>query len=91
MVRHDFNVSIFNAVTDPDYTGQILKACQDALCLAVSSMTCYQIRDGLNVCAAVREQYPNLPIIWGGYHPGTKKTGDAEHAFNRLRKIPNHD
>jgi hypothetical protein len=69
MVRQDFNISIFNAVTDPDYTGQILDACQDALCLAVSSMTCYQIRDGLNVCAAVREQYPDLPIIWGGYHP----------------------
>ena len=69
MVRHDFNISIFNAVTDPDYTTQVLEACPGALCLAVSSMTCYQIRDGLNVCAAVREQYPDLPIIWGGYHP----------------------
>ncbi|MBC2697244.1 MAG: cobalamin B12-binding domain-containing protein [ANME-2 cluster archaeon] len=69
MVKQDFNISIVNAVTDLDYTGQIPDACQDALCFAVSSMTCYQIRDGLNVCAAVREQYPDLPIIWGGYHP----------------------
>ncbi|MCG7850231.1 MAG: B12-binding domain-containing radical SAM protein [ANME-2 cluster archaeon] len=72
MVRQDFNVRIINAVTDTDYKQQILEACQDALCLALSSMTCYQIRDGLNVCAVVKEQYPDLPIIWGGYHPSTQ-------------------
>ena len=67
MVRQDFNVRIINAVTDSDYTQQIMEACQDALCLAISSMTCYQIRDGLNVCAAVKEQYPDLPVVLGGY------------------------
>ncbi len=81
MVRQDFNIRIFNSVTDPDYTKQILEACQDALCLAVSSMTCYQIRDGLNVCAAVREQYPDLPIIWGGYHPTTQPDQTLQNPF----------
>ncbi|MDF1557393.1 MAG: hypothetical protein P1P80_04335 [ANME-2 cluster archaeon] len=68
IVRQDFNVRIINAVPDAGYNRQILEACQDALCLAVSSMTCYQIRDGLNVCAAVKERYTDLPVIWGGYH-----------------------
>lgn len=72
MVRQDFNVRIINAVTDSGYTENILEACRDALCLGVSSMTCYQIRDGVNVCSAVREQYPDLPVIWGGYHPSTQ-------------------
>ena len=46
--------------------------CEDALCFAVSSMTCYQIRDGMNISAAVKERYPDMPIIWGGYHPSTQ-------------------
>lgn len=57
MVRDDFNVKIFNAVVDSDYEKEILEACRDALCFAVSSMTCYQIRDGINVCENVKKKY----------------------------------
>src|SRR5574341_1508192 len=72
MAGSGFEVKIFNAVVDCDYKKHISAACEDALCLAVSSMTCYQIRDGINVCAAVKERYPDLPVIWGGYHPSTE-------------------
>src|SRR5659263_74510 len=72
MIRNDFDVNIINAVVDSDYRQNILDACDDALCLAVSSMTCYQIRDGIEVCKAVKEHYPALPVIWGGYHPSTE-------------------
>ena len=72
MVMDDFTVAIINAPVDANYTDLVLDACSDALCLGVSSMTCYQIRDGLNVSAAVKEQYPDLPVIWGGYHPTTQ-------------------
>ena len=71
MVKDDYNVKIVNAVVDTDYKEKIPEACKNALCLAVSSMTCYQIRDGINVCAAVKERFPSLPVIWGGYHPST--------------------
>ena len=71
MVADDYDVRILSAVVDENYTEQILAACSDALLFAVSSMTCYQIRDGLDVSAAVKEQYPELPIVWGGYHPST--------------------
>src|SRR3990172_13410534 len=72
MVRDDFDVRIFNAVVDSDYIEKIPDACKDALCLAVSSMTCYQIRDGINVSEAIKRRYPSLPVIWGGYHPSTQ-------------------
>src|SRR3990172_5533577 len=72
MVRDRFDVRIINAVVDPDYRELIIDACDNALCLAVSSMTCYQIRDGIDVCKAVKEMYPQLPVIWGGYHPSTE-------------------
>ncbi len=71
MVMNDYDVRIFNAVVDENYTEQILAACSDALLFAVSSMTCYQIRDGLDVSAAVKKQYPKLTVVWGGYHPST--------------------
>ncbi len=72
MVRENYDVSVINAVVDHDYKELVLAACANALCLGVSSMTCFQIRDGINVCAAVKERYPELPVIWGGYHPSTE-------------------
>ena len=68
----DFTVAIINAPVDANYADLILDACSDAFCFGVSSMTCYQIRDGLNVSAAVKERYPDLPVIRGGYHPTTQ-------------------
>ena len=79
MVKDDFDVKIINAVVDSDYKEKILAACENALCLAVSSMTCYQIRDGIDVCAAVKEKYPALPVIWGGYHPSTEPVQTLEN------------
>src|SRR3989304_10415208 len=63
MVKDDFDIKIINAVVDSDHKEKILGLCHSALCLAVSSMTCYQIRDGIDVCARVKEQYPSLPVI----------------------------
>jgi len=71
MVADDYDVRIINAVVDADYTEKILAACDHALLFAVSSMTCYQIRDGLNAAATVKAEYPLLPVVWGGYHPST--------------------
>jgi hypothetical protein len=48
MVRDRFDVRVINAVVDNDYREMVLDACDNALCLAVSSMTCYQIRDGIS-------------------------------------------
>ncbi len=78
MVRDRFDVRIINAVVDTDYREMVLDACGNALCLAVSSMTCYQIRDGIDVCEAVKEKYPDLPVIWGGYHPASEPAQTLE-------------
>jgi radical SAM superfamily enzyme YgiQ (UPF0313 family) len=50
-------------------TEKILKECKDALCLGITTMTGHQIQEGLKVARLVRERYPRLPIIWGGWHP----------------------
>jgi anaerobic magnesium-protoporphyrin IX monomethyl ester cyclase len=72
MVRSEYDTRIINAVVDNDYKRNIIDISKNALCLAVSSMTCHQITDGIDVCKAVKELYPQLPVIWGGYHPSTE-------------------
>ncbi len=81
MVRDRFDVRIINAVVDTDHREMIIDACDNALCLAVSSMTCHQIRDGIDVCSAVKEKYPDLTVIWGGYHPTSEPEQTLESPF----------
>jgi radical SAM superfamily enzyme YgiQ (UPF0313 family) len=41
----------------------------NCLCVGISSMTGHQITGGLKFAQGIREQDPNIPIIWGGHHP----------------------
>lgn len=62
-------VEIIDARVQPDYRELVLAAMADADLLGVSSMTGYQIADGLMVSQAVKERFPEKPVVWGGYHP----------------------
>lgn len=42
---------------------------EDALCYGVSVMTGPQIKQALNSSNLAKESIPNLPVIWGGWHP----------------------
>ena len=62
-------VEVVDARVEPDYLSLVLNKMADADLLGVSSMTGYQIADGLKVSAAVKEKYPGKMVVWGGYHP----------------------
>ena len=40
-----------------------------ALCLGVTVLTGRPIQDGLKISRAVKKLRPDLPVIWGGWHP----------------------
>jgi anaerobic magnesium-protoporphyrin IX monomethyl ester cyclase len=42
---------------------------EGAVCLGVTVLTGAPIRDALRVSQAVKAARPNLPIVWGGWHP----------------------
>ncbi|MCI0731465.1 MAG: B12-binding domain-containing radical SAM protein, partial [Chloroflexi bacterium] len=42
---------------------------EDALCLGVTVLTGAPLRDALEVTRAARQRRPELPIVWGGWHP----------------------
>src|SRR3989344_1454734 len=63
-----FDIRVINH-SYKDVTEQILKLSDDCLCIGMGMMTGNQIKDGLAICKKVKERNPNMPIIWGGWHP----------------------
>lgn len=69
LMAEGVEVSVIDARVEPDYLERVLAVMEGADLFGVSSMTGYQIADGLEVSAAVKERYPDVPVVWGGYHP----------------------
>jgi len=68
-VADGYEVVMIDAMIEPDYIAKLLEACDGALCFASSCILGYQVYDGYVAAKAVRERYPDLPIIWGGWFP----------------------
>ncbi len=64
-----YEVVLIDAMIDPDYMDKLLEACDGALLFASSCILGYQVYDGYLAAKAVRERYPNLPIVQGGWFP----------------------
>ena len=41
----------------------------NVLFVGISAMSGYQVQDGLMIAERIRKYKPDLPIIWGGWHP----------------------
>ena len=64
-----YEIVLLDAMIEENYIEKVLEACDGALCFASSCILGYQVYDGYVVAQAVRERYPDLPIIWGGWFP----------------------
>lgn len=53
----------------PNYEQEILNNLDDTVCVGISSITGYQIKRGIEMARKVRAINPEVPIVWGGYHP----------------------
>lgn len=69
LVEAGFEVEIIDARVDRDYAQRLLSLLGDALCVGISSMTGYQVHSGLEAARLIREKGPEVPIVWGGFHP----------------------
>lgn len=67
--KEGYEVQIISDFLQDNYLKETLRECQDSLCLGISSMTGYQILNGLKAAKLVRKNLPKLPIVWGGWHP----------------------
>ena len=64
---------------DHNLFAKLRKHLNDALFVGISAMSGYQILDGLEMARNVREIDPDIPIIWGGWHPTILPEETAEH------------
>lgn len=63
-----YEIIIVDALIDDNYKETVMNSIDRAICLGITSMTGYQIHEALEVAKAVKEKYPSIPIVWGGYH-----------------------
>ena len=50
-------------------TGALLRQLDGALCLGMTVLTGRPLGEALRVSRLVRSHHPELPIVWGGWHP----------------------
>lgn len=74
-----YDVEIIDATADDNYKQKVIEYGDDALCFGISSMTGYQIHNGLEIATIIKNNYPDVPIIWGGYHPSLFPEQTVEH------------
>ncbi len=67
--RAGWEVVLVDAMTEPDYLEQVLAACEGADAFGSSCILGYQVWDGARVAMAVRERFPHLRMMWGGWFP----------------------
>jgi len=77
----EYDIRIITCRDYPDYEKEILKHCEGAVCVGISCVTSKYIRNGLRVSRAVKERYPDLPIMWGGWQAITLPRVTLENPY----------
>jgi anaerobic magnesium-protoporphyrin IX monomethyl ester cyclase len=64
-----YEVVIIDGRLEPDPELLVRAAVQGALCFGVTVLTGAPISDALQISRVAKETRPDLPIVWGGWHP----------------------
>jgi radical SAM superfamily enzyme YgiQ (UPF0313 family) len=64
-----YEVLIVDGRLDPDAEATVLSLLEGAACLGVTVLTGAPISDALRVSRAAKAARPEVPVVWGGWHP----------------------
>jgi radical SAM superfamily enzyme YgiQ (UPF0313 family) len=64
-----YEVRLIDAKWEPDNRAEIAETVRGAVGLGISCLTGYSVKDGLEVATLAKTKRPELPVIWGGWHP----------------------
>src|SRR5580692_1579663 len=69
--HEDYAIVDGNSIDDPrvEIASIMAEHEEEIRLLAVSVMPGLQVRSAIPVCRWFRENYPRVPIVWGGYFP----------------------
>ena len=68
-VEDGYEVVIVDAMVHDDYMERLMELCDGALVFASSCILGFQVAHGARVARAIRQRFPDLPIVWGGCFP----------------------
>ena len=71
MLAYDpnYEIKVIHPVSHKHFDQDVLMECKNAMVLGISAITGHQIKEGLDVATKVRRYFPNVKIVWGGWHP----------------------
>lgn len=69
LAKEKYNIKIYAHHLNKNPYQEILNNGEGAICLGISAMTGFQIKDGLKLAQKFKRKYPKVPIVWGGWHP----------------------
>jgi anaerobic magnesium-protoporphyrin IX monomethyl ester cyclase len=64
-----YEVIIVDGRLEPEPERAVLAQLEGALCLGVTVLTGAPISDALSISRAAKRVRPDLPVVWGGWHP----------------------
>jgi anaerobic magnesium-protoporphyrin IX monomethyl ester cyclase len=67
--RARVDVVIIDGRLEKDPVAAVVSAARGALCVGITVLTGAPIHDALAVSRAVKSANPEMPIVWGGWHP----------------------
>lgn len=65
----EYESVIIDARVDENADDKLLAACENALCLGVTALSGAPLKDALRATRLVKAKLPDLPVVWGGWHP----------------------
>lgn len=67
--KEGYKIKIMSRFFSDNPEKKVLEEVKDSICLGISTMTGFQIYDGLQIAKLVKRKFPEKPIVWGGWHP----------------------
>lgn len=69
LMNQGFSVEICDSRTQDNIRDILVRNKEDLLYIGVTAMAGYQVVDGYLFSKYVKEQFPHIPVIWGGWYP----------------------
>ncbi|MBB6146605.1 radical SAM superfamily enzyme YgiQ (UPF0313 family) [Silvibacterium bohemicum] len=81
LLDNGFEVVLIDAAIDADADARAVRECSDAICMGVSVLTGPTINAALRVSRKVKAAHPQLPVVFGGWHPTLSSESTLRNEF----------
>ncbi|MFZ3064449.1 MAG: radical SAM protein [Nitrospirota bacterium] len=79
--KEGYNIKIVSENLYDDHFDVMREAAKESMILGVSSMTGYQIYDGLRASRIAKEANKDIKVVWGGWHPSLYPQQVLENSY----------